>query len=173
MKATSFLRLLPDNDMSWALMPEFKRRVRDFVARNLPSTDPDAVVYDTTNRWTQLPKTTGYWLAFCGNQPIAHMSSWIIESYGKPFVFIYQADVDKGHSLGGVQKAIFAQMDEWVAELNTFIPEGRPKILKGELSTWRDADSMAKYFTATGRQAVKARSVIEFSVGSSLAGTDV
>jgi len=143
------------------------------VARNLQSTDPDAVVYDTAVRWMQLPKTTGYWLAFCGNKPIAHMSSWIIESYGKPFVFIYQADVDKGCSLGGVQKAIFAQMDEWITELNTFIPEGRPKITKGELSTWRDADSMAKYFVATGREAVKARSVIEFSVGSSPAETNV
>ena len=166
MKATSFLRLLPDTDFAWALMPEFKRRVREFVAQNLPSTDPESVVYDTVTKWTSMPLTTGYWLAFHETKPVAHMTSWIIESYGKPFVFIYQANVDEGYSLGGVQRAIFSDMDRWVTQLNLLIPDGRPKITKGELSTWRDSDSMAKYFTATGREAVKARSVIEFSVGS-------
>ena len=167
MRATSFLRLLPDNDFSWAMMPEFKRRIREFVAKNLPSTDPDSVVYDAVTKWTSMPLTTGYWMAFCEAKPIAHMASWIIESYGKPFVFIYQAEVDKGYNLGGIQADIFADMDRWVQTLNALIPDGRAKILKGELSTWRDAPSMVKYFTATGREAVKDRAVIEFSVGFS------
>jgi len=126
------------------------------------------VIYDLENKWTSLPKTTGYWLGFHENQPIAHMASYATESYGKPFIFVYQAEVDEGYSLAGFQKLILSDMDKWVRELNGLIPEGRRKIEKAELSTWRDAATFAKYLEATGREAVKVRSVIEFTVGSTV-----
>lgn len=166
MQATSAHRLLPDNDQSWRLFPEFRHRVFNFVDEHLPHTDPASVVYDVTTKWTSLPMTTGYWLALVGETPIAHMASWITESYGRPFLFIYQAECDEGHSLGVVQKVIFDEIDAWLGNLNALIPEGRPKIDRIEMATWRNADVWSRYFQSIGRTALKVRSVIEISLGS-------
>ncbi len=166
MKAGSFYRLLPEDDYAWSLFPTFRSRVRSFIQANLPSTDPDSVIYDITQKWVSLPKTTGYWLAFADSQVVGHMASWILENYGRPFVFIYQAEMDKGYDGVLIQNDIMKEVDKWVAELNAIIPPDRPKITKGEMSTWRNPAAFARYLDSTGHSAAKVRSVIEFQLSS-------
>ena len=167
MEFTAIKRLLPDDLDSWELFGLFRERVRRFIWENLPNTDAESAVYDMTNKWTQLPKTTGYWLGIWEDMPVAHMLSYVLESYGKPFVFIYQAECDDGFSGGVFQNKVMQEMDQWVDELNSIIPAGRPLITRGEMSTWRNPEAFARYLSRTGRQAAKVRSVIEFGVGGS------
>jgi hypothetical protein len=166
MNVTTLHRLLPDNDLSWALFPAFRQRVEAFILKNIPSTDPASVLYDLTNKWVSLPKTTGFWLGLYKDKVVAHCASWILESYGKPFVFIYQTECDDDYSLGGIQDPGMAEMAAWVNELNAIIPEGRPKIDRAEMATWRKAEVWARYFKSVGLRAVKVRSVIEIPLGS-------
>ena len=170
---TTLHRLLPDNDLSWALFPTFRRRVEAFTRKNIPSTDPASVLYDLSNKWVSLPKTTGFWLGLAENKVVAHCASWILESYGKPFVFIYQTECDDGYSLGGIQGPGMAEMAQWINELNAIIPEGRPKIDRAEMATWRKAEVWARYFASVGLTAAKVRSVIEIPLGSAAAGAVV
>lgn len=169
MDITTLHRLLPDNDLSWALFPAFRQRVEAFIRKNIHSTDAASVLYDLTNKWVSLPKTTGFWLGLCDDKVVAHCASWILDSYGKPFVFIYQTECDEGYSLGGIQGPGMAEMAQWVNELNAVIPEGRPKIERAEMATWRKAEAWARYFKSVGLMAAKVRSVIEIPLGSAAA----
>src|SRR5208282_945501 len=131
------VRLLPGDDRSWPLMPEFFRRARGFVEKYLPETNPVLVIDDLKKRWLETPFLTGYFLVFDnGGLPFAHMTSWIAESYGRPYVFIYQAYCNKFSQLGPSAEAVLKQVDVWAKQLNSAI---RPEnwIRKFEMSTWR------------------------------------
>jgi hypothetical protein len=155
-------RLLPTDDSSWLLFPAFKDRNRRFIETFLPSTKPDAIIDDLVKRWINTPLLTGYFLVRKDPiTPIAHLTSWIADNYGDPYVFVYQAWCDEGHNLGKAAAEVVNQIDLWAKMLNAMMAETKSKITKFELSTWRDADVWARYFEAMGRKSVKIRSVIE------------
>ena len=161
----SAIRLIPDEPTGWLWFPAFEIRVKHFIEKYLPETDPKLVVDDIRQRFLTQPKLTSFWLALDkDSRPIAHMVAWIGLNYGKPHVFVYQAEADDKVKITEIVKLVIEGMDEWAKELNNTIPEGQARIDRVEMATWRDAEVWERYLKMLGRTSVKVRSVIQFDL---------
>ena len=159
------IRLDPDDPQGWLWWPAFEIRVKNFVEKYLPETDPKAVASDMRQRFLTQPKLSGFWLAMDKDgRPVAHMVSWIAVVYGKAHIFVYQAEADEKYKITEVVKLVLAGMGEWASKLNESIPEEANRIQRVEMATWRDAEVWERYLKMLGFASVKVRSVIQFDL---------
>ena len=158
------IRLLPDKPEGWLWWPAFEARVKNFCEKYTPNTDPVSLAWDLRQRFITTPNFTGYWLVLDEKErPVAHMVSWLANTYAHNYIFVLQAEADDKLKITDAVERVCAGVDSWAKDLNKNLkPEHH--INRAEMCTFRDAKVWERYLRQIGRSSVQLRSVISFDL---------
>jgi len=92
-------------------------------------------------RFAATPQLAGYWLVLEGDGPletkiVGHICCWVNMQYGRPYVLVFQTEIEHQQSSRDVIMQAVAEAGEWVAILNGELGvKGAPLITYFELWT--------------------------------------
>lgn len=129
-------RLLPTDKMAWMYWPEFERRVIAFLDQYGSNMDADQRVEFTTElrqRFAATPDLSGYWLISEGEgltqQFVGHICAWIAVRYGRPYLMIFQTEIDV---IWEGRETLVRAMEEarvWMLDINRQLAEKNQKTI--------------------------------------------
>lgn len=141
---------------------DFEARCKQFVQKYAPaglSVPVDAICKEQFNRWLNTPDLAGYFVAIEQSVIFGHLSSWIVNYYGIPKVFIWQAEIDE-NTFKPLLATIEA-MRSWIVVLNSKLPP-ECQIKRAELVTWHSFELWRRYLKKAGLDVVQTQNFMEF-----------
>lgn len=143
-------RLQKSDDASFALYPLFRRRVISFAVRDRAIHEDDAEVCaaDLDARFITSAPTTGYWLITEESgftlRAVGHLAAWVEQRYGRPYVLVFQAEVDEHHGRETLPQ-VYDQICTWAEGLNAQIRKNNPGNSKliDHIEAWTEWDVKA------------------------------
>jgi len=142
-------RLLPSDNLSWVFWPDFEKRVVGFLDQygsNMDAGQRQMFVTDLRQRFAATPQLSGYWLILNGKdaldqQTVGHICSWIDVRYGKPYVMIFQVEIDVRWEGRETLLMAVEETREWISDLNRQLAAKNERLI----------DSMELYTIKAGR----------------------
>lgn len=124
-------RLDPANSSSWSHWPSFEARVRHFLNVQTPDFgEPEKCIVEIRRRWVETPEIAGYWLLlasednFLLKSAVGHVCGWVQDHFGKPYVLLFQTEVDEAHETREMLVGVIEQAREWIGEMNQKLSKG-------------------------------------------------
>ena len=128
-------RLDPSNPSSWSLYPQFEARLRKFLAIQTPDFgEPDKCIVEMRKRWVETPEICGYWLLMETEgeflqEAVGHVCGWVQDHYGKPYVLLFQTEVDDHHETRETLIRVVDRARVWITELNEKLEIGKAPLI--------------------------------------------
>lgn len=130
-------RLLPSDRLSWMWWPEYEKRVLGFLdaySTHLNAAQREQFVTELRNRFSTTPQLSGYWLIFNGKdafeqQVVGHLCGWINVQYGRPYVLLFQTEVDVAFEGREVLLDCMKETGEWIGGVNRELAEKKQPLI--------------------------------------------
>jgi hypothetical protein len=127
-------RLLPSDKMAWMYYPEWERRVLAFLdnyGSNMDDGQRQEFTTELRQRFAATPDLSGYWLMLEGEglnqQFVGHICAWIAVRYGRPYVMLFQTEIDVQWE---GRETLVQAMNEtrlWITDINRQLAEKNQK----------------------------------------------
>lgn len=142
-------RLQKTDPQSWVLWPQFEARVRAFQRKMSPHFTADQesrYINELQARWVNQPLLAGYWLIRDGEKAVGHITAWVQDTYGVPYVLCHQVECDEIWEAREMLRQAIYEARVWIDGMNgTLGAQGLPRISYIEQWTTRSAEAWKRF----------------------------